>query len=108
MASGVLHEVVVSVIAIKARLYPEIGLDYVPRYGNQLLFFVWNGVLLLLEHAFGKHPVIQWMVKNLPQPIITCLVLLMVLPMSHLFTDEYLRSGFFTDFSISCPTIVKL
>ena len=108
IVSGLLHEFVLMIIALKAKHYPEIGNGYVPRWGNHMLFFLWNGVLIVLEYTVRDQPLIQWMSKNLPRPVITCLVIMMVLPMAHLFTDEYVRSGFYDDFAVGCPTVVKL
>jgi len=108
LVSGLLHEIILNVVSLRARLYPHVGRGYVPKHGNHLLFFVWNGAVLVLEYLTRDHPVVVWMSRNLPQPLITCLVLLMVLPMSHLFTDEYLRSGFYDDFAMSVPIVAKL
>ncbi|CAB9502242.1 Pfam:DUF821 [Seminavis robusta] len=74
-----------------------------PTYGNHLNFFLWNAVVIILENLLSNHPVIQWTSKNLPRPIITALVLLTALPISHWFTDEYLEIGFFHDFSVGFP-----
>mmetsp|Transcript_8545 Transcript_8545/g.19794 ORF Transcript_8545/g.19794 Transcript_8545/m.19794 type:complete len:297 (+) Transcript_8545:40-930(+) len=108
LASGLLHEYVLSVIALKAQLYPWIGLGYIPRHGSQLLFFLWNGAMVAMEYVLCDTFAIKWATNNLPRPIITCLVVLTVLPVSHLFTDEYLRSGFYSDISLGWPIIVKL
>ena len=108
LMSGLLHELVLSIIALKAKLNPAVGRGFEPRYGNHLLFFALNGILIALEFMFRGHPIFKWASKPLPQPIQTCLVLMMVLPFSHIFTDEYLRSGFYQDFALSIPTITKL
>ncbi|CAJ1943635.1 unnamed protein product [Cylindrotheca closterium] len=78
---------------------------YAPNYGNQIFFFLWNGVVLLLERALEGSPIIQWTSKHLPQPLKTALVLLTVLPVAHLFTDEYIRSSFYGDTAFAFPLI---
>lgn len=106
MASGLLHEYVLSVIAQKAELYPWLS-DYVPRFGNQFLFFAWNGIVIMLEYLVGGFPIFRWIRRNIPRSIISLLVIATSIPMSHLFTDEYVRSSFYDDFAMGVPLLVK-
>ena len=78
---------------------------YVPNYGNQSAFFIWNGVVLLLERALEDTSGIRWMSKNIPRPLQTAMVLLTVLPVAHLFTDEYIKSSFYGDTAFAFPLI---
>jgi hypothetical protein len=113
LVSGVLHEYVLYFMSL--RHYPASSIPnnpfqepYQPTYGHQFLFFVWNGVMLLIERALQGNAVLEWMQANLPKPIRTLLVLLLVLPISHLFTDEYIKSCFFSDAAFGFPKIVYI
>jgi hypothetical protein len=99
-ASGLFHEYLLVALMMLEKF------DYAPNYGHQLVFFAWNGTVLALEGVFSGHPAIQWMSKNLPKPIITALVLLTVLPISHFFVDEYLAVDFFNHFAVGMSTVV--
>merc|ERR1711982_109999 len=74
--------------------------NYEPNYGNQLLFFIWNGILILLENSIGHFKIFQWIKSSFPNYILTFLVLSLSLPIAHLFTDEYVNSGFYTHFKV--------
>ena len=108
VASGIIHEHVCTVIQMKYQLYPGIAQPYEPCYGRHLAFFVWNGFVVLLEYVLSPLPVFQWMKANLPKRILSALVLFTVIPISHWFTDEYIRSGFYSDFSMGFPLILYL
>ena len=108
VVSGIVHEHVCTVIHMKYRLYPELAQPYEPYYGRHLLFFVWNGFVVLFEYLLSPLPVFQWLKANLSKRIISALVLITVLPVSHWFTDEYVRSGFYSDYSMGFPLILYL
>ena len=84
-ASGLLHEYVLTALAFKHVLLKD-HTAYVPRYGMHLYFFLWNGIVLILESIFYKHPIFQWMKTTLPRPLLTMTVLMTVLPIGHWFT----------------------
>jgi hypothetical protein len=103
VVSGLLHEYICQVIQAKSIRFPGIAKDYVANIGNQLCFFVWNGGVVVLERlVFPKGK----MTNRSVWPLNTMLVLLTVLPVSHWFTDEYLRSGFYNDVSLGLPLFV--
>jgi hypothetical protein len=106
LASGLIHEYVCLVTSMKYHLYPHLGDPYVPYYGRHLAFFMWNGFVLLLEYLLSPLPLFQWAKTHLPQPVVTALTLLTVLPISHWFTDEYIRSGFLSDYTLGFPLLV--
>ena len=76
--------------------------------GQQWLFFLWNGLVLALEHSVGHTKPLQWMAQNLPRPLRTALVLLLVLPVSHWFTDDYVDVGFYNHFAMAFPRLVQM
>jgi hypothetical protein len=107
VASGLLHEYILLLFSMK--FINGLGSQrYSIKFGNQFLFFVWNGLLLVLEQLTRRTAIVAWISKNLPKPIITGLVLLTVLPVAHWFTDECRDTGFFTDYARGFPRIVML
>jgi len=103
LASGLLHEYVLYVITLKN----DNETSFSPMHGSHVAFFAWNGIIMLLEYATCYTKPIQWMKTNLPTPIVTLLVLLTVLPVAHWFTHEYMASGFYSQFRIGFPLIVR-
>ncbi len=72
--------------------------------GKQLLFFSWNGALIALEYAIGDR-IGQW-TKPLPQWLQSHLVVLLSLPVGHLFTADVTMSGYFDSLRQSLPLFV--
>ena len=110
-ASGLLHEFILTLYATPSPSYahdPASYISYTPAYGNQFLFFSYNGFLMCLEYLL-----FSWMKKKhvqqvaLPRWAKSILVISSALPVSHLFTDEYVRSGVFTHFSVGFPVIKR-
>jgi Membrane bound O-acyl transferase family len=109
VASGCLHEYVLLMMTFRGgKPNNPSGEPYVPQYGNQWIFFIWNGVVLLGEYSLQGTALIQFLQKTVPKPIRTTLVLLTVIPISHLFTDEYIRCSFYSDISLGFPRVVKI
>jgi hypothetical protein len=110
LVSGIIHEYM---LLLMTKRQGSIMLNnnnvmqeaYVPNYGNQFVFFLWNGVVLLLERGSEGSPIVKWTSTHLPKPLQTALVLLTVLPVAHLFTDEYIRSSFYGDTAFAFPII---
>jgi len=104
-ASGLLHEYILTALASKGVLLED-DTAYMPNYGYHLAFFVWNGLVLMLEGLFYEHFFVQGLKQNLPEPIIVATVIMMVLPIGHWFTDEYAEIGFYDDIAVGFPTFV--
>ncbi len=94
VVSGFIHEYVLYTMTFRSQHL------YQPQYGNQFIFFLWNGIVLLLERFCPR--------VKLPRPIQTALVVMTVLPIAYLFTDEYMRSSFYDDASWAFPILVFL
>jgi hypothetical protein len=109
LVSGLLHEYILYAMTLRAGV-PNNPMQkpFVPSYGRQLLFFIWNGIVLLIERLLEGTAPVRWMQQNVPKPVRTALVLLTVLPVGHLFTDEYIRSCFYSDISLGFPRIVRV
>lgn len=112
IASGLLHEYVLAILTITHDdENDENGLCHScfrPKYGNHIAFFLWNGVVIILEHLLCNLHIFQWMKKVLPKSIITMLVIMTALPVAHLFTDEYVQSGFYSHYKIGFPMLIIL
>jgi len=98
--SGLLHEYVVLIFYRDATLTPS--------YGKNMIFFGWNGVLILLESIVGRLAIFQWMGKRLPGPLISVLVVLTALPFAHWFLQDWIAIGYFQHFQLGIPMIVAL
>ena len=108
IASGLLHEYFLSILSLKGRLFPDDHARFVPYYGMHMAFFAWNGLIMAIEHALKGNKTMSRVGESLPRPLLTALVLLTVIPVSHWFTDEYIMSGFYSDISMGFPRIVYL
>jgi len=102
LVSGLIHEYVWCVL-----FYQNVHQDhvYVPTFGKSMLFFGWNGLLLVLEYAVGEK---SWknLVSSFPKPIVTLLVVLMALPVGHLFTGDMIVGGYFQTLQLALPMLV--
>ena len=106
--SGLLHEYVLAVIALKGRVASAGETPYRPAYGMHFAFFLWNGFVMLLENVFHDCKLVDSCKESLPRWAMTALVLLTVIPISHWFTDEYATSGFYDDYSMGLPILVRI
>ena len=86
VVSGIIHEYVNLV------LYYEKGISF---EWKQMLFFGWNGALILLEYCFGSSLLFQWIGKNVHPYLVTFLVISSALPLAHLFTGDWIKGGYF-------------
>lgn len=125
--SGLLHEYVLLLFSLPSSANPgeeseksKSYIDYAPLYGNQFCFFAWNGMLMALEYCFvvglkNSHGVrmsvlsrMASTVKASPAVVKSMMIILLALPVSHWFTDEYVLSGLFSHYAIGFPVITKL
>ena len=103
VVSGLLHEYVWALLFFRTHLEHAEGnacrtcYEYVR--GKHLILFGWNGMLLLLEESrIGK--IVEFLfsgwLKTLPSLVRSILVVLAALPEGHLFTEDLLDGGYFT------------
>ena len=110
LASGLAHEYMLFVLA-SAR-GPDVvannllRVPYRHQLGHQFGFFLWNGFLLVLEECWRRHWSQNRIKQYLPKQIRTMLIMLLVLPITHLFTDEYDECGIFRDIEKAFPQIL--
>lgn len=79
---------------------------YSPTYGQSTAFFVWNAIIIGLEHMIGGATIFQLIKNNLPRTAVSLLVSFTALPMAHWFTFDYVKSDFFRDGQIGFPMVV--
>lgn len=77
-----------------------------PIYGQNTAFFVWNAIIIGLEHIIGGAVIFQLLRNNLPRIIVSLLVTLTALPMAHWFTYDYVKNDLFHDGQIGFPMVV--
>ena len=102
IASGLLHEYLI-VVMLRDRTS-----DYKNMAFSQLAFFMWNGVVLGVEHLLRSSKMLAQVSQRVPPgPLRSFLVVLTVLPLSHLFTQIFVDNGFFHAFGRGFPKVVK-
>jgi len=102
VASGIAHEYVWVVMFFRSS---HEGDKYVPPFGKSMLFFGWNGVLLVVEHWIGRE---RWhdLIKPYPRFLVSLMVVLSALPVGHLFTGDFRHGGYFTSLVTAWPMLV--
>mmetsp|Transcript_14946 Transcript_14946/g.19565 ORF Transcript_14946/g.19565 Transcript_14946/m.19565 type:complete len:429 (-) Transcript_14946:192-1478(-) len=71
--------------------------------GKQLIFFGWNGALIGLEYLIGDK--IAACTSFLPSLLRSHLVVLLSLPVGHLFTQDITRANFFQGLQYAVPLV---
>ncbi len=108
VVSGIIHEYVNYVMFIGKwgnRGIEDAPMDYRFQW-KQMIFFGWNGILILLEYTIGHWGIFQWLSKSLPPIAKTGLVLCCALPLAHLFTGDWIKIGYFDSVFLAEPIIV--
>lgn len=100
LASGFYHEFILLVLYCVGA--------FKPNFTAQLLFFLWNGLMLLLEGILSQNVTFAQVSSKIPPRLKNMIVLMTVLPVSHWFLDEYVACGMFKDFAVAFPLITKL
>eukprot|EP00536_Pseudo-nitzschia_multiseries_P016613 jgi/Psemu1/221861/e_gw1.1164.26.1 len=105
VVSGIIHEYV-NFVMFGERITAIDGVVIPYRFEwKQMLFFGWNGILISLEYCIGHWALFNWTSQNLPQIVVTALVIGSCLPLVHLFTGDYIQHGYFDDLYIVEPII---
>jgi hypothetical protein len=97
-ASGLFHE----------HLLPTAFFDYPNVHGPTMVFFLWQVVLVAGESTIGHWTVFSLISKAVPRWGRTLLVLLLGLPVGHLFCDSYIFSDFFRQETVFLVSILPL
>ena len=106
-ASGILHEYYLAATAFGGGRLEDGSYEY-HLMGGHLLFFLWNAVVLILEGLLRGNPVLRLLEESLPKPVRTVLVFITVLPICHLFSDQFVSLGLYTGFGLGYPRITPV
>jgi hypothetical protein len=110
VVSGLLHDYIWSLIFYQhehTRNADGQCLDcFAPTAAKLTAFFAWNGIVMLLERKLARH--FDTITKHLPVPLISSLVVMTALPVSHWYSGDWARGGCFQDLSIGLWKIRKI
>jgi hypothetical protein len=81
---------------------------YTPVYGNAIVFFLWQALLIALETTFGRTSLFQQLDKQLPLPFKSLLIVCLGIPVAHFFTEPYFRSCLFQHGQLGLPMVLKI
>jgi len=102
LASGLFHE-----FLLIACFPPH--LDFAPALGKNTAFMMWNAAIIILEALIGKARIFSWIKNNLPQPVVTTLVICTAMPIAHWFLHPYTKSDIFAVHGeVAMPMIKKI
>lgn len=113
VVSGICHEYVWTILYVPSSAQIEDGngtMSCCPScycqswVGKQLIFFGWNGILIALEYLLGKN-VLRY-TRWLPRLMRCHLVVLLSLPVGHLFTYDITQAGYFSHLQSAIPMLV--
>jgi len=76
-----------------------------PYFGKSIAFFIWNAIIVTLEHFVGNASIFQWIKSNMPKPVVTVLVLSTAMPIAHWFLHPYTKSSYLYDAEFAFPII---
>jgi hypothetical protein len=105
--SGLMHEYVWTLIFYH---HPDDDkgeeFKFIPQLSKVTAFFTWNGIIMLLERPLT--PYIRPISSKLPTIVVSTLVVLTALPVSHWYTGDWVVGGVFRNLSLGCWTIRKV
>lgn len=114
LGSGVFHDFIhTCVFYHHSSRFGESGtcdddICYSPIYGKLTAFFLYTGVIMLLQRPLGQLAPFQWMARNLPTTIKATLLVFVHLPVGHWYYGDWAVGGFFRDFAVGLWHIRKL
>lgn len=110
--SGLMHEYVWLLLfspnVHEREEWLNMGKDVLP-FGKQVVFFGWNGILVMLEYIVVGSSVatlFTWVPKTVPTPIVGILVVLVALPVAHWYTGDMIAFGCFSHMQQGFPLII--
>ena len=112
LASGLVHEWILTVVFYIQNGDKDISgycnsCFHPYMYGKNLMFFLWNGILIGLEFTIAKRFFVSHHLnKTLPSFVVTFLVLMFALPVAHWFFGDILKSKYFHQSMIGLHTFV--
>jgi len=94
----------------QAHYYDDNGCNdcHVPIFGRLTAFFLFTGLVMLLERPVSKLPFVQFLSQNLPIFVTSTLLVLIHVPFGHFYYGDWVEAGFFTDATLLFWHIKKL
>jgi len=109
LASGLLHDYTWAIVFYQhTHQRDENGVCkdcFVPITFKLTAFFLWNGAMMLLERPVGSF---LGFTKSWPTFIVSTLVLMTGLPVSHWYTGDWAMGGKYSDFAIGLWHVHKI
>ena len=100
--SGLFHEYVLSVVDFSR---DDNGKRIV--FGAQTAFFMWNAGVVMIEYLLRTRSGMSYCwLEGLPKIVISLLVVMTVLPISHWFSDQMMSVELFSDYKRGFPAII--
>mmetsp|Transcript_20977 Transcript_20977/g.38089 ORF Transcript_20977/g.38089 Transcript_20977/m.38089 type:complete len:288 (-) Transcript_20977:128-991(-) len=81
---------------------------FLPLVWKQSAFFVYCGMVVMVQPLFSEIALVEWCCKHVPLPIVSTLVILTVLPCGHWYFGDWIAGGFFHDFALGLVCIVRM
>lgn len=79
-----------------------------PNFGKQTVFFIWNAIIVTLEHFIGKAFIFQWIYTTMPKPVVGILVLFTAMPVAHWFLHAYTKTSLLDHSSAAFPIVMSM
>ena len=100
--SGLFHEYILSVVDFSR---DDNGKRIV--FGAQTAFFMWNAGVVMIEYLLRTRSGMSYCwLEGLPKIVISLLVVMTVLPISHWFSDQMISVELFSDYKRGFPAII--
>jgi len=81
---------------------------HTPLFGTKTLFFLTTGLIMLLERPVSKLPVVTTLAEKLPTFIISTLMVLVHVPVSHWYYGDWVVGGYFNQMAVGLWHIKKV
>jgi len=81
---------------------------YAPIFGRLTVFFLFTGLIMLLERPVSKLPFVISLSRILPTFAISTMLVLIHVPFSHWYYGDWVKAGFFHEFTLALWHIRKL
>ena len=81
---------------------------YTYKLGIMTAFFIFSGVVMLLEKPIRDIAAIQWVSKKVPTFVVATFLVLVHVPLGHWYFGSWIVGGYFSDFAVGLWHIRKL
>ena len=102
--SGLLHEYMLALIHMTLSRTSNQSIEV--QYGLQISFFLFNGGVMLIEFTISEYYAFRLINNKLPRVIVSLLVIITVLPVSHWFTEGMKDISLLPHYALGYPMLV--